>query len=53
MMIEEDQRWVFLVRRKIKWHRLQMKKEQMINAQLREKLLRINEYLEENLKTEN
>ena len=30
-----------------------MKKEQMINAQLKEKLLRINEYLEKDLKTEN
>ena len=49
---EEDQRCGFHMRRKIKWHRLQRRKEQMMNAQLKEELLRISEYQEEDLKTE-
>ena len=29
---EEDQRCGFLMRRKVKWHRLQKKEEEMMNA---------------------
>ena len=32
MMIEESQRVGWLMKKKVKWHRLQMKREQMINA---------------------
>ena len=40
------------MKKKVKWQRLQMKREQMINAQLKERLLRMIEYLEKDLKTE-
>lgn len=42
----------FLMIIKIRWHRLQKRKEKMMNARLKEELLRINEYLEEDLKIE-
>jgi len=39
------------MRRKIRWHKLQKMKEKMMNAQLKKEILRINEYLEKDLKT--
>ena len=36
LMIKEIQRVGWLMKRKVKWHRLQVKREQMINAQLKE-----------------
>ena len=32
MIIEKSQRLGWLMKRKVKWHRLQMKKEEMIHA---------------------
>ena len=52
-MIEEIQRVGWLMKKKLKWHKLQMKKEKMIHAQQRERLLRMIEYLEKDLKIEN
>ena len=52
MMIEESQRVGWLMKKKLKWHRLQMKREKMISAQQKERLLRMIEYLEKDLKTE-
>lgn len=49
-MKEEDKRCGFRMRRKIRWHRLQRRNEQMMNSRLKEELLRISEYQEEKLK---
>ena len=46
LMIKESQRVGWLMKRKVKWHRLQMKKDQVIHAQQKERLLRMIEYLE-------
>ena len=52
-MIEESQRVGWLMKKKVKWHRLQMKKEQMIHAQQKERLHNMIEYLQKDLNTEN
>ena len=52
MMIEESQRVGWLMKKRVKWRKLQMKKEQMIHAQQKERLLKMIEFLEKNLKTE-
>ena len=52
LMIKESQRVGWLMKKKVKWHRLQMKREKMTNARLKEELLRMIEYLEKDLKTE-
>ena len=52
MMVEESQRVGWLMKKKVKWNRLHMKKVQMIHAQQKERLLRMIEYLEKDLKTE-
>ena len=44
-MIEESQRVGWLMKKKVKWQRLQMKKEQMKNSQLKERLIKMIEYL--------
>ena len=51
-MIEENQRVGWLMKKKVKWQRPQRKKEKMTNAQLKEEILRMLEYLEKNLETE-
>jgi len=33
------------MKRRVKWHRLQVKWEQRVNAQIKEELLRLNEYV--------
>ena len=50
--IEESQRVGWLMKKNIKWQRLQRKKEQMINAQEKKRLLKVIEYLEKDLETE-
>ena len=52
LMINESQRVGWLMKKKVKWQRLQMKREQMINAPLKERLIRMIEYFEKDLKTE-
>jgi hypothetical protein len=49
---EEDQRCGFLMRKKLKWHKLQKRKEQLRNAQWEDEMLKASEYLGEDLKTE-
>ena len=48
---EEDQRYGFLMRRKMRRHKLQKKREQLINAQKKKEILRVIEYLEKDLET--
>jgi len=49
---EEDQRCAFLVRRKMKQHRLQKRKEQLVNAQCEEEILKARECVREVLEIE-
>jgi len=49
---KEDRRYGFLMRRNMKWHRLQKKQEQLMNAQWGAELLNTSECLREDLKTE-
>ena len=49
---EEDQRCGFLVKIKLKWHKLQRIREQLMNAQCEEGILKERECLREVLKTE-
>ena len=49
---EEDQRCGFHVKRKLKWHKLQRRREQLINAQCEEDVLKTSGRLGEVLKTE-
>ena len=51
LMIKAIQRVGWLVKNKVKWQRLQMKREQM-NSQQKERLLKMIKYLEKDLKTE-
>ena len=44
-MNKEDQRHGWIMKMKVKWHRLQVKWEQRVNAQIEEELLRLNEYV--------
>ena len=44
-----DQRYGWSMKRKVKWHRLQVKWEHRVNAQLKEELIRLNEYGKEDL----
>ena len=49
---KEDQRCGFLIRRKLRWHKLQKKmKEQLMNAQWEDEILKESGYLGEDLKT--
>ena len=48
-MNKEDQRHGWIMRRKFKWHRLQVKWEHRVNSQLKEELLSLNEYIKEDL----
>ena len=45
-MNKEDQRYAWAMKRKVKWHRLQVQWDHRVNAQLKEELLRISEYVE-------
>ena len=47
----EDQRFGFLMRRRLKWHKLQ-KKRQLINAKWEVEIFKAKEYLRRNLKAE-
>jgi len=49
---EEDQRYGFLMRRKMRWHKLQKKREQLVNSQCKEEILKTNECLGSDLKAE-
>ena len=49
---EEDQRCGLLVKRRLKWHKLQKRKEQLMNAQWKEEIFKARECLREVLKTE-
>ena len=49
---EEDQRCGFLMRITMRWHRLQKKKEKIMNAQWEDEVLKENEYQNEYLMTE-
>ena len=52
LMIEESQRVGWLMKKKIKWQRLQRKKEKMMNARKKKGILRMIEYLEKDLEIE-
>ena len=47
---EEDQRCVFLMKIKVKWHKLQRREEKLMNAQCEEEILKARECLREVLK---
>ena len=47
---EEDQRCGFLVKRKLKWDKLQRRREQLMNAQYEEEILKSRECMREVLK---
>ena len=49
---EEDQRCGFLVKRKLKWLKLQRRREKLMNGQYEEEVLKARECLREVLKTE-
>ena len=49
---EEDQRCAFLVKIKLNWHNIQRRREQLMNAQYEEEILKARECLMEVLKTE-
>ena len=49
---EEDQRCGFLVKRKMKWHKLHRIREKIMNAQYEEDILKERECLREVLNTE-
>ena len=49
---EEDQRCGFLVKRKLKWDKLQRRGEQLMNAQCEEEMPKARECLREILKAE-
>ena len=44
-----NQRYGWSMKRKVKWHRLQVKWKHSMNVQLKEELLRLNEYVKEDL----
>ena len=49
---EEDQRCGLIVKRKVKWHKLQRREEQLMNAQCEEEMPKARECLREILKAE-
>jgi len=49
---EKDQRYGYIMRKKVKWHRLQKKREKQVNSQLIEELRKLEQIMDVQLRSE-